>query len=90
MVKSGFKKCAIDHSVFIKTYGNGNVILIVYVHDIILTGSDTTGIAETKKYMRKHLVAKDMKRLKYFLGIEFTYDHNKVALSQRKYVLDLL
>ena len=44
----GFTRCAIDHSVFIKKNTNGCVLLAVYVDDIILTGSDTTGIREIK------------------------------------------
>ena len=33
---------------------------------------------------------KNMGKPKFFLGIEFTYGKDKIALSQRKYVLDLL
>jgi len=33
---------------------------------------------------------KDMKRPKYFLGIEVAYQKHSVLLSQRKYALDLL
>ena len=90
VVKSKFKRCAVDHSVFIRTCASGSVIPIVYINDIILTESDTIGIAETKKHSSKHFVIKDMGRPRYFLGIKFVYGHNKVALFQRKYVLDLL
>ena len=80
-MKLGFKRCAVDHSVFIRTCASGSVILAVYVDDILLTRSDTTGIIETKEHLRKHIVTKDMRRLRYFLGIEFAYGHDKMVLS---------
>ena len=66
------------------------MFLAVYVDDILLIGSDTTRIAETKKYLFTYFVTKDMGKFKYFLGIEFAYNKDKIALSHRKYVLDLL
>jgi len=44
----------------------------VYVNDILLTGSDSAGLVETKEYLRCYFVTKDMGKPKYFLGIEVT------------------
>ena len=44
----GFMRCVVEHLVFIKKNTNGCVLLAVYVDDIILIGSDTIGIRETK------------------------------------------
>ena len=79
-----------DHSVFYRKTGRGCVILAVYVDDIPVTSSDTEGIAEIKRHLHTHFVTKDMGKPRYFLGIEFAYAPGKMALSQRKYVLDLL
>ena len=46
--KVGFHRCAVNYSVFIKRSNSGNVILAVYVDDILITNNDTSGIAETK------------------------------------------
>ena len=51
----------------------GCVILTVYVDDILLTGSDTAGIAKTKHYLGSHFITKDMRRPRYFLRIEFVH-----------------
>ena len=68
----------------------GMVVLAVYVDDILLTGSDEAGINATKDYLQSHLDTRDMGTPRYFLGIEFAYQSGKLALSQRKYALDLL
>ena len=86
----GFQRCAVDHSVFYRWTDSGCVILAVYVDDIQVTGSDLTGIQRTKDHLQKHFVTKDMGRPKYFLDIEFAYTRNRMTLSQRKYVLDLM
>jgi len=49
------------------------VILAVYVDDIMLTRSDSAGLMETKEYLRRYFVTKDICRPKYFLGIEVAH-----------------
>ena len=66
------------------------MLLAVYVDNILLAGSDAEGIRETKEYLRTHFITKDMEKPRYFLDIEFAYAKEKMVLSQRKYVLDLL
>ena len=90
MLGNGFRQCAVDYSVFIKSSAAGYVFLAVYVDDILLTGSDTIRIAETKEYLSTYFDTKDMEKFKYFLSIEFVYNNDKMVLSQRKYALDLL
>jgi len=64
-----FYRCHSDHSVFVRYTKSGLVILTMYVDNILLTGSDPAGLAETKEYLRCHFVTKDMGKSKYFLGI---------------------
>ena len=64
------------------------MILAVYVDNILATDSDLTGIPRTKDQLQKHFVTKDMGRPKYFLDIEFAYTRDRMALSQRKYILE--
>jgi len=56
----------------------------------LLTGSDPTGLLETKKYLKHHFVTKNMGHPKYFLRIEVAHQKHNILLSQRKYALDLL
>ena len=90
VVVVGFQRCAVDHSVFYRKITYGCALLAVYIDDILVTGSDTKGIADIKALLQTHFVTKDMGKPRYFLSIEFAYANGKMALSQRKYILDLL
>ena len=64
--------------------------MIVYVDDIVITGSDQDGIQKLKQHLFSHFQTKDLRKLKYFLGIEVVQPNFGVVISQRKYNLDLL
>ncbi|XP_031285404.1 uncharacterized protein LOC116144087 [Pistacia vera] len=78
-----------DHSVFYKQSAVAIILLVVYVDDIIITGSDTTAISLLKSFLHTQFHTKDLGVLKYFLGVEVT-SKKCIFLSQKKYVLDLL
>jgi hypothetical protein len=62
----------------------------MYVDDIVITGSDITGISSVKSFLHTQFHMKDLGMLKYFLGVEVNRSKKGIFLSQRKYVLDLL
>jgi len=70
-----------DHSVFIRHIKSDIVVLTVYIDDILLTGSDSAGLLETKMYLKRHFVTKDMGRPKYFLRIEVAHQKYSALLS---------
>ncbi|KAL5768866.1 hypothetical protein ACOSQ2_015649 [Xanthoceras sorbifolium] len=88
--KFGMMKSKSDHSVFYKQSKAGIILLVVYVDDIVITGSDATRISSLKSFLHTQFHTKDLGMLKYFLGVEVTRSKNGIFLSQRKYVLDLL
>ena len=58
--------------------------------DIVITGSDSKGISSLKSFLQSQFHTKDLRMLRYFLGIEVMQSKHGIFLSQRKYVLDLL
>ena len=80
-----------DHSVFYHHNSSRQCIyLVVYVDNIVITDSDQNGIQKLKQHLFTYFQTKDMGKLKYFLGIEIAQSSFGVALSQRKYALDIL
>ena len=90
LVLHGFKQSKNDYSVFVKNQGITITIAAIYVDDIILTGNDSTVISNLKTHLHNVFSIKDLGRLHYFLGLEVSYVHDGIILSQHKFAKDLL
>ena len=67
------------------------VYLLVYVDDIIITGSSVDLIQQLTSQLNARFSLKQQGLLNYFLGIEVkTQPDNSLLLTQSKYVRDLL
>lgn len=86
----GFRKSELDHTLFTLNTPSGIIVLLVYVDDIIITGSDKEGIRATKEFLKSVFDIKDLGEMKYFLGIELCRSKEGLFISQRKYALYLL
>ena len=67
----GMQKSKFGHSVFYRNSSSGIILLVVYVDDIVITGSDSKGISSLKSFLHSQFHTKDLEMLRYFLGIEF-------------------
>jgi len=90
VLEFGMKMSKCDHSVFYRQSIVGTILLVVYVDDIVITGSDYARISSLKSFLHTRFHTKDLGQLKYFLGIEVNRNKKGILLSQRKYILDLL
>ena len=79
-----------DHSDFYRHSSGGCIYLVVYVDDIVLTGSDHHGILQVKQHLCQNFQTKDLGKLRCFLGIEVAQSNTGIVISQRKYALDIL
>ncbi|KAK2391898.1 putative mitochondrial protein [Trifolium repens] len=87
----GMIRCESDHSVLVKcSSSNKYIYLVVYVDDIVITGDDNDGIKALKQHLFQNFQTKDLGPLRYFLGIEVAQSKSGIAISQRKYALDIL
>lgn len=66
------------------------VIVLVYVADLLIIGNDSLLIQETKQVLHHHFKIKDLRELKYFLGIEFSRFAQGIVMNQRKYAPELV
>ena len=53
-----------------KKIGCGLLVIVIYVDDLIVTGSSKDEIAHVKKVLGAEFDMKELGELKYFLGIE--------------------
>ncbi|KAK2980559.1 hypothetical protein RJ640_006052 [Escallonia rubra] len=67
-----------------------SVFVLVYVDDILITGSNVTLLQSIKARLCGQFHTKDLGSLKYFLGIEVAPLSRGLYLCQRKYTLDIL
>lgn len=64
--------------------------LLVYVDDIIFTGTPGAQFDSLIIVLHHEFAMKDLGLLNYFLGVEATFANNGLYLSQAKYIHDLL
>ena len=84
------QKGKFDHFVFYINFEVGIILLVMYVDDNVITGSDMTSISSLKSFLHGQFHTKDLEILKYLLGVEVMRSKHGIFLSKRKYVLDLL
>ena len=76
-----------NHSVFYHHTSTGQCIyLIVYVDDIVITGSDQDDIQKLKQHLFNHFQTKDLGKLEYFLSIEVAQSNSEVIFSEELYL----
>ena len=91
MKEFGYKQSQSDHALFIKHSITGGVTaLLVYVDNIIVTGNYERKKHDMKQRLAKEFEIKELRKRKYFLGIEVAYSTQGIFISQQKYVIDLL
>lgn len=88
--KLGFSISKDDTYLFIRHSSEGITYLLVYVDDIIFTGSTLTGLQSVISNLEHEFALKDLGQLSFFLGIEATWNSTGIFLSQRRYIEDLL
>eukprot|EP00253_Pinus_taeda_P002136 PITA_02136 len=82
LLESGFSRCHSDNTVYTKKEGKSLIILVLYVDDLILTGSDPNLINHVKSSLKKKFEMTDLGHLHYFLGLQVLQSKEGIFLSQ--------
>jgi len=69
---------------------NHVLYIVIYVDDMLIASTDPNWIKNVKLKLSKAFDMKDLGRANYCLGIEIQQDREKITLSQRRYILNLL
>ena len=87
----GFRSTISDPSLFVRFANSSTLFVLIYVDDIIITGSSSTAITSLITTLSSHFALKDLGPLHHFLGIEVsTLPSGHLHLSQRRYIQNLL
>eukprot|EP00253_Pinus_taeda_P017072 PITA_17072 len=90
LLETGFSRCHSNNTVYTKKVGKSLIILVLYVDDLILTGSDPNLINHVKSILKNKFEMIDLGHLHYFLGLQVMQSKEGISLSQSKYSCDLL
>ncbi|XP_074327310.1 uncharacterized protein LOC141665234 [Apium graveolens] len=90
LINQGFYQSKLDYSLFICKDNTDITIVVVYVDDILVTGSNLAKITALKQHLHAKFTIKDLGVLHYFLGIEVSYLAEGTVLSQTKYTKEIM
>ncbi|XP_069155797.1 uncharacterized mitochondrial protein AtMg00810-like [Solanum lycopersicum] len=79
-----------NFSPVVKMRHSNQVIILVYVDDLLITGDDKAFIQEAKYLLHATFKINDLGPLKYFLGMEICRHQKGILLCQWKYALGLI
>jgi len=90
LIQFGFVDSKANLSLFVHTDTSCIIYILVYVDDIIITGSNVVVITDIIQRLHKEFDITDLGPLSFFLGIEAICDATGLYLTQRRYIVDLL
>ena len=70
MGEHGFTRCATEHALYTRRWGKEELVVAVYVDDLIVIGARAEDIDGFKHEMAAHFKMSDLGALSYYLGIE--------------------
>jgi len=90
LLRLSFVQSQYDSSLFLCKTPASLVLVLVYVNDIVITGTDSNLIAHLKQNLQASFHMKDFGPFTYFLGLEVHTDSLGIFLNQHKYTQDLI
>ncbi|KAE8730100.1 hypothetical protein F3Y22_tig00003041pilonHSYRG00846 [Hibiscus syriacus] len=92
MGSNGFTRCQEDHCCYIKWFNNSFIILLLYVDDMLVAGSNMQEIIHLKQKLSKQFAMKDLGSAKQIFGMRIKRDTNSgtLMLSQAEYINKVL
>lgn len=90
LLDKGFVNIVFDSSLFVLGTSHVTIFVLIYVDDILLTGSDCAYIQSLIEDLNSQFSLKDLGELNFFLGIEVHKSEHGLYLCQAKYAIELL
>jgi hypothetical protein len=90
MQQQGFKRGIVDNNLYIKTIAKNQLIVVVYVDDIIFGGSMKEMCREFAIEIQKEFEMSMLGEVSFFLGLQISQSDKGIFISQTKYIKERL
>ncbi|WVZ89853.1 hypothetical protein U9M48_036206 [Paspalum notatum var. saurae] len=90
LTRLGFAKCETEHALYTRRAERGQLVVGVYIDDLVVTGASEQDIVAFKEEMKKLFRMSDLGLLTYNLGIEVEQGTDSITLRQSAYGRKLL
>ena len=90
MKSQGLTQSVMDTCVFVRRSGSSTLIVLIWVDDLIISASSQNTMKVFKQNFSKSFRTKDLGRLHWFLGIQFTVKRNMISMNQSHYINSIL
>jgi len=90
LLSLGFRESKADTSLFVLQKFNSVIYILIYIDNILITGSNASVINNIIHSLQTTFAVKDLGSLTYFLGVEALWCTDGIYLTQRQYIADLL
>lgn len=90
LVGLNFHRCSEEPPLYKRQDKTSLLIVVVYVDDLLITGSSLSAINDFKKSMAIEFEMSDLGKLAYYLGIEVHQFDGGITLRQSQYAMKLL
>jgi len=90
LISIRFQASKVDTSLFILSLDRAVIYLLVYVDDILLTGSNSAFLHRLITLLQTEFKLRDLGSVYFFLGIEVKPNVMGILLSQHNYALDII
>jgi hypothetical protein len=79
-----------DPNLYYAHIGNDTIALLVYVDDILLTGSNTQLLTQLKGHLHQSFRTHDLGPIQRYLGVQFERNPTGLRMHQTEYALSIL
>ena len=84
------QRCQSDPNVYLQKYDGHLIIIVLYVDDVLITGSTLASISFIKTALHDAFEMSDLGLLTQFLGLEIAQNFDGIMVTQYKYISNML
>ena len=86
LLSQNFQRCKSDPNVYLQKYDCNFLIIVLYVDDLLITGSTVSSILVIKTALHDAFEMSDLGLLKQFLGLEIVQNSDGIMVTQSQYI----